>query len=218
MLKIYNHVDESGQDTKGEFFVVANIISTTDRNTLETLLLSIEAKSGRGSRKWHGSKHPRHQKYLDLLIGSGQFKDKIFYRIYAEGYCYLERTAYVIADSLDKFTNLNGIKEFQSVVVVDGAKPVEQRRIAQVIRRRRIYVEKVRGARDESRTKSRQMTDSLDIPYGTRVALGELPPKGWPGEPSSCERHPVRAVFGRSFDQFIYSNLDVVLSRGCRVP
>lgn len=54
--------------------------------------------------------------------------------------------------------------------------------------------------------------DSLNIPYGTRVTLGELPPKGWPGEPSSCERRPVRAVFGRSFDQLIYSNLAPELS------
>lgn len=160
MQKIYNYTDESGQDTKGKFFVVTNVVIARGRDGLEKFLLEAEEKSGRGIRKWHSSRLSRRQRYLGLIINSGTLKNKIFCRIYAGGYSYLDRTSYTIADSLDKFAEANNINKYQGVIVVDGAKPTEQRRIGSIIRRRGIFVAKVRGARDESNTLIR-LADSM---------------------------------------------------------
>ena len=50
--KRYFYVDESGQDTKGQFFIVAIVISEQDADDLRMACLEIERLSRKGTRKW----------------------------------------------------------------------------------------------------------------------------------------------------------------------
>lgn len=55
MQKLYCYVDESGQDTKGEIFVVGIVILEQERERMEKELESIETISGKKPKS--GTKH-----------------------------------------------------------------------------------------------------------------------------------------------------------------
>jgi hypothetical protein len=50
--KLYVYVDETGQDTLGDLFIVSVVITEGDREALEEQLREIEIHSGKGRRKW----------------------------------------------------------------------------------------------------------------------------------------------------------------------
>lgn len=53
MQKLYCYVDETGQDTGSEFFVVVAVVSDKKQQELREKLVKIEKESGTGGRKWH---------------------------------------------------------------------------------------------------------------------------------------------------------------------
>ncbi len=50
MQKIYCYVDETGQDTKGEFFLVSVVIAKDERDNLIEKLEEIERSTGKGRK------------------------------------------------------------------------------------------------------------------------------------------------------------------------
>jgi hypothetical protein len=56
MQKLYCYVDESGQATQGNTFVVTVVIAQTERDDLILILDQIEGQSGKGSKKWTNAK------------------------------------------------------------------------------------------------------------------------------------------------------------------
>lgn len=52
MDKLYCFVDETGQDTKGKFFLVSVVISGAEREHLGKLLNETEQQSGKLEKKW----------------------------------------------------------------------------------------------------------------------------------------------------------------------
>jgi hypothetical protein len=57
--KLYCYVDESGQDTEGELFIVAVVVATEERERLRKICTDIEANSRKGIRKWSKSNGDR---------------------------------------------------------------------------------------------------------------------------------------------------------------
>lgn len=49
--KLYCYVDETGQDTEGDLFVVSLVVTGDERDELLKLCESIEKKSGKGKFK-----------------------------------------------------------------------------------------------------------------------------------------------------------------------
>ncbi len=50
--KLYAYVDESGQDTEGEKFLVSVVVLEKERDKLRSALRAIEKQSGKGLKKW----------------------------------------------------------------------------------------------------------------------------------------------------------------------
>jgi hypothetical protein len=50
--KLYAYVDESGQDTFGELFVVATVLTADNHARVRQSLERLERASGKGLRKW----------------------------------------------------------------------------------------------------------------------------------------------------------------------
>src|SRR3989344_1314461 len=90
--KLYCYVDETGQDTKGELFLVSIVITEDDYEALEKLLDEIERKSQKRKDKWSGSSIKRRLAYLELIINNRQFRDKISYAHYHSTKEYQELT------------------------------------------------------------------------------------------------------------------------------
>lgn len=66
--KIHSYTDESGQDTRGKFFVVSTIIVPSDRvETVKEQLIEIEKLSGK-LKKRHGTGDKKRHVYIQSLL------------------------------------------------------------------------------------------------------------------------------------------------------
>ena len=67
MQKLYCYVDETGQDTKGNLFIVSIILTETNREKLEKGIEEIEKKSNKGKLKWSRAKPERRVAYMTMV-------------------------------------------------------------------------------------------------------------------------------------------------------
>lgn len=82
--KLYCYVDENGQDTKGDVFIVSVVVTGKERDELLTLCEEIEVDSGKGKFKWGKSEHNRRMEYLKRIFSTKSFKGKLRYTVYKE--------------------------------------------------------------------------------------------------------------------------------------
>jgi len=83
MQKFYCYVDETGQDTKGRFFLVVVVIVTKDdREAIEQRLLKIEEQSEKRMLKWRTTSLKRKIAYLEGALGIKELRGNIFYTSY----------------------------------------------------------------------------------------------------------------------------------------
>ena len=145
MQKIYCYVDETGQDTKGNFFLVTVVVLDHDRETLQTKLESIEQISRKGTRKWFHTNKVRRQQYIRELIASGAFTKSLFYSKYEDGKSYLDLTIFTTAKAILQKAQ----HPYETTIIVDGLLQSEWHRFAAGLRRLNIEVRKVRGGREQ---------------------------------------------------------------------
>lgn len=147
MQKLYCYVDESGQDTKGRFFLVSVVISDkTSKDEIENILLDIEHSSGKGLLKWRAAPFVKRIAYLEAVLRTRALKYSIFYAVYHTSKEYLPLTTYTIAQAI-------GIKTHDSylvTIVIDGLNKKERELVTRGLRTLKIHYKKVRGARDEA--------------------------------------------------------------------
>ena len=62
--KLYCYVDETGQDTLGQFFIVAVVITEDVREQLIARLEHIEQVSRKGKAKWTASRPAQRLAYM----------------------------------------------------------------------------------------------------------------------------------------------------------
>lgn len=144
--KLYCYVDETGQDTKGELFLVSIVITENDYEVLEKILDEIERKSQKGKDKWSGSSIKRRLAYLELIIDNKQFRDKIRYAHYHDSKAYQELTIQATAKAILERANDN----YEATVLIDGLGRTERWVVASGLRRLHVKVRKVRGMNDQS--------------------------------------------------------------------
>jgi hypothetical protein len=144
--KLYAYVDETGQDTKGAFFLVAVVVADEQRDAFLAELERIEKASGKGVRKWHGSGYEPRLAYFRTIISSSLFTGASFFSRYHDSGEYLSLTVYTTAQAILQKARA----EYHAVVTVDGLQGENVRRFAKRLRRLHIHVEKVRGGREQS--------------------------------------------------------------------
>lgn len=144
--KLYAYVDESGQDTKGAFFLVAVVVTGVERDTLRRQLAEIERASGKRERKWSKAPRDERARYLERIISVPELNRRLFYSSYRGAQTYVDLTILSTAKALNAAAH--GL--FEATIFVDGLARTERHRFAAGLRKLRIAVRKVRGARDES--------------------------------------------------------------------
>ena len=72
------YVDESGQDTQGELFVVAGV-AVENSDKARQLCASIERTSGKGIAKWGRAEKSKRLVYLQTVISDNRFSDFILF-------------------------------------------------------------------------------------------------------------------------------------------
>lgn len=144
--KLYCYVDESGQDTQGQLFIVAVVVLGQDRDLLRRLCLDIEADSRKGSRKWAKSNQMRRLSYMEGILTRSEFQGKLYFGISHSTQDYQTATAHTIADAL----GLAASSEYRATILVDGLPRTVERDMALILRRSGLPVRKVRGLDDRN--------------------------------------------------------------------
>lgn len=114
--KLFCYVDETGQDTQGRLFVVAVVVTESERDELRQQCSAIELESGKGQRKWVKSKHDRRLAYMRQVVNIPALHGRLCFSASYDHANYLEETVRAIAGSLRLAENA----EFQATVLIDG--------------------------------------------------------------------------------------------------
>jgi len=150
--KLYCYVDETGQDTLGNLYIVVTVVVGQERDILNDFLGEAEAKSGKTRRKWTKSRDrdkERH-KYIELALIPKHLKGKIFYKIYNDTKFYEDLMVLVIGRAINIYTQTRNINDYRATIVIDGLQDRVQKRVTKSLRQLGVKMKKVVGGRDES--------------------------------------------------------------------
>ena len=147
--KLYCYVDETGQDTLGNMFIVVAIVVDDERDKILDSLEEAERKSGKTRRKWIKTRTAERDRYLDMVISS-ELKGKIYFRIFHDTKEYEDLMVLVIGQSINLYVESHHLASYKATIVIDGLKQTEAKRVSKSLRQLGVKIRKVRGEKDES--------------------------------------------------------------------
>lgn len=176
ITKLYCFVDETGQDTKGTFFLVVVVLK--DSKTLDQLeqgLVAAEESSGKRKQKWNKSHHSAKQQYLNALMREDTLKESIYYSQYRETKAHVLFTSLTIAKAVLAQRN----KDYTVTVIIDGLNNKERDLVRTELKKLDIKYRKIRGMGDEQSAFLR-LADAMagflrDNIEGESYAVGLMP-------------------------------------------
>ena len=155
--KLYCYVDETGQDTLGDLFIVAVVIAERDRDQVVELCERIERESGKGRVKWIRTDYPRRLEYLRCILKQPAFRRKLHFSTYRNSKDYLANTVSAIARSLGAFSP----GTYEATVLIDALPRSLERKVGHELRLRQIRVRKVRGLRKDENDALIRLADAV---------------------------------------------------------
>lgn len=158
MKKLYCYIDESGQDTKGKFFVVGIVILEKERNKLTQELKKIERESKKKNVKWHKSRQEYRKAYFEKILQSSLFKNTIFFETFANSSYYLKLTSYAAAKAV---LNKAGKQLYTATIYIDGFNRKEVANFSKELRALHVKKRKVRGVRKEENNALIRLADAI---------------------------------------------------------
>ncbi|MEK7534147.1 MAG: DUF3800 domain-containing protein [Patescibacteria group bacterium] len=146
LTKLYCYVDETGQDTKGELFLVAVVLKDiSELEVLEKKLEGIEEITGKRQSKWKKTTKKVKQKYLDELVQVKELRKSIFYATYQASKEYSKLTSFTIAKAVLAKETTN----YTVTVIIDGLNDKERDVVRGELKKLKIRYRKIRGMKDE---------------------------------------------------------------------
>jgi hypothetical protein len=155
--KLYCYVDETGQDTMGEFFLVSVVITATEREMLVKQLEEIERVTGKGRRKWLQTRRSQRSLYITRILSLPLLRGKLHYAVYHDTTDYLARTVLATARAI----TVSAEGDYKATVLVDGLPKSQTRWFGKELRQLRIRTEKVRGVRKGEADALMRLADGL---------------------------------------------------------
>jgi len=149
--KLYCYVDETGQGTLGQLFIVVAVVMAGDRQELLERLDQAEHESGgRLQQPWSKSNRRRLDKYLELALQPDLFTGSVFYQVFKDSTDYKRLTAETVVRSLNRYAEDHSIPEFKATIIIDGLTRTAARRVRNIVLNHHLRIDKIRGERDES--------------------------------------------------------------------
>jgi hypothetical protein len=144
--KLFCFVDETGQDDRAELFIVVTVISIDDQDALKEALMHLEQRSKVGSKKWHKSRSPEREGFLELAINAQIASGRIFFGRHRKPVPFFQPMVETLCNAIE----LVAAEDYQAVVYVDGIDRKKARELTGALRERGVKAQHVRSARDES--------------------------------------------------------------------
>lgn len=155
--KLSVYVDESGQDTKGDLFIVGILIVDEERTKLSYDLENIERQSEK-NLKWRKSRHISRKKYIEMLLDLSYLQETIFFGEFHDSGEYIHLTSLATAKAILKKAKKD---EYKASIFVDGFKKKEIEMFSRGLRDLRIRTRKIRGVKKDENNSFIRLVDSL---------------------------------------------------------
>lgn len=155
--KIFCYVDETGQYTKGDMFIVS-VVVPENRDALLDYLVKLEEKTGRGRVKWGRADQVKRIQFIEQIFLQRKYTLEIYYSIYEETKQYKQATILTIAKSI------NAIKNFKKklfTILIDGLSEKDQRYYGSELRHLGIPTRKIRGIKKDENDALIRLADSI---------------------------------------------------------
>ena len=143
--KLYCYVDESGQDARSDFFIVACIVSAEDQQKLRSKLLKLEGETGIGQKKWHKSKSPERETFLARVTEQGIAAGSTCYAHYEKPVEFFLALLETLAGAI----KMVAPQSYRCIIYVDGIDEKNAQWLTGAPRTRGIRTAQVRTAHDE---------------------------------------------------------------------
>ena|SRR6266568_2273041 len=138
--KLYCYVDETGQDTAGDFFLVSVVVTEEEQSAFIRQLELIEVETGKRQIKWHKTSVQRRVAYIKAVLACPIFQRTIFFSHYKNTKAYVELSVLTTAKAVFQRAH----DDYRATVIVDGLSRSEVRRFSSELRKLRVLVRKVR--------------------------------------------------------------------------
>jgi hypothetical protein len=157
--KFYAYIDESGQDTKGKFFVVSVLILEKNRELILKKLKKIEKESRKKKIKWHKAYYKYNQKYIEKILNSNLLKENIFFEIFYNTKEYLKCTAQATSGAVSY--KIKNKKNYQIINYLDGFDKKEIDKFKRELKPFNIKSKKSCGVRKDENNAFIRLSDAI---------------------------------------------------------
>jgi hypothetical protein len=155
--KIYCYVDETGQDTEGDLFIVSVVVSGVERDQVRELCEKIEMETRKGQVKWIKADFKRKVEYVRRILQEPIFNGKLNFAVYRNRRDYLALTVLTVARTIVAV----GQKDYKATVLVDGLPRSQEKWIGSELRHLYIRIRKVRGMRRDENDALIRLADAI---------------------------------------------------------
>ncbi len=155
--KFYCYVDETGQDTQGDLFIVSVIVADEARDRAIDLCENIERETGKGRVKWIKAGYAQRLNYIQRILQESVFKGNLNFAIYRNSKDYLPLTILTIARAIVA----RGQKMYKATILIDGLPRSHERWVGSELRHLHIHVRKVRGTKKHQNDALIRLADAI---------------------------------------------------------
>lgn len=99
-VKFFCYVDESGQDTQGQLFVVGVVLTSDQRDELKRHCEALEQQSGKRRLKWYEAEHTARMAYMRSLLHTLPSSVQLYFATYQHSLDYFGLTVNALARAL----------------------------------------------------------------------------------------------------------------------
>lgn len=146
MQKLYCYLDETGQDTRGDLFLVSAVVNGVERDDAQRILEQIEKESGKNKSKWVRTRDEARQRYLTAVFAQPVFQGHLLYAVYRDTMNYPEHTAQTAKRAIDRFAEAN----YKAPIIVDGLEGQQRQSFSNLVRSLGVRYKTICGVRDET--------------------------------------------------------------------
>lgn len=156
--KLYCYVDENGQDTKGDIFIVSVVVTGKERDELLSLCEEIEQKSGKGKFKWGKAEKKLRLEFIKQIFLNKNFRGKLRYSIYRDQTSYDLATITGIAKAIH-FKEPSG--KYTTIIYIDGLFKTKRGIYGSELRKLGIPTRKVQGVTRDGSNSLIRLADTI---------------------------------------------------------
>lgn len=144
--KLYCYVDESGQDTKSEIFVVVAIVNDKNQDAVRCKLLQLEKQTKIRAMKWHKTPHNVRYQFLEQQIERKILNGDIFFGRFPKPIPYFLPLLEVIEKAIKSKARTN----YSCNVYIDSIDIKKSKELTNALRVKHINMPLIKSRRDES--------------------------------------------------------------------